>query len=402
MHASKLSTVQDLRRGNRAEVLLRLYADGPLARPELARLTGLSQATVSNVVGDLLDAGIVTEAGAVDSSGGRPRMLLRIDPGYATVIGVDVGETRVKVELFDLGMRELARADYALTDQGTDVDQVVAAILAGLEKVSGHAGVDPARIMGVGIGVPGLVEHGDELLVHGQTMGWRAVPLVRLLQEGGAVPPLMVDNGAKTMGQAEMWFGAGRGADHAVMILLGSGIGASIVTDGKPYRGSTTSAGEIGHLTVAIDGRRCRCGAIGCLEAYVGAEAVLDRYREQRPDDTLTGADEETRIAALVAAADLDAVAAEVLDTTARYLGAGIGNLVNLLNPRRIVLGGWAGLAMGNRMLPAIQTYAAAHSLHRPFEGTSIELARLGADAVALGAATLPVEHFLRSGGRTD
>lgn len=396
------STVQDLRRGNRAQVLMRLYTHGPLSRQELTGMTGLSQATVSNVVGDLVDARIVTEAGAVDSSGGRPRVLLRVDPDYAAVIGVDVGETRVKVELFDLGMRELARADYALSGQGSDVDEVVRHILTGLDKVATRAGLDPGRIMGVGIGVPGLVEHGPELLVHGQTTGWDAVPLERLLREGGASLPLLIDNGAKTMGQAEMWFGAGRGADNAVLILLGSGIGSCIVTDGKPYRGANTGAGELGHLTVHVGGRVCRCGAAGCLEAYVGAEAVLDRYRELRPDDTLVDGDEETRLAALVAAADLDAVAAEVLETTARYLGVGIGNLVNLLNPQRIVLGGWAGLAIGARMLPAIQTAAAAHSLRRPFDATTIELARLGPDAVALGAATLPVERFLRSGGIPD
>ena len=401
MAASKLSTVQDLRRGNRAQVLLRLYFDGPLSRQELSRLTGLSPATVSNVVGELIESGVVAEAGALDSSGGRPRVLLRVNPSYARVIGVDVGETRVRVELFDLGMRELARDDIALSSQGADVEEVVRHILTGLEKVIGEAGVDPGSIMGVGIGVPGLVEHGPDLLVHTQTTGWDAVPLLRLLREGTDLP-LMIDNGAKTMGQAEMWFGAGRGTDNAVMILLGSGIGASIVTDGKPYRGSTTSAGELGHLTVNVRGRRCRCGALGCLEAYVGAEAVLDRYRELRPDDVLTGADEETRIAALVAAADISADAAEVLETTALYLGVGIGNLINLFNPQRIVLGGWSGLIMGARLLPAIKAHAAEHALRRPFEGTSIEIARLGPDAVAMGAATLPIERFLGAGGVTE
>ncbi|WP_331769916.1 ROK family transcriptional regulator (plasmid) [Embleya sp. NBC_00888] len=401
MAPNKLSTVQDLRRGNRAQVLLRLYSDGPLSRQELSGLTGLSAATVSNVVGELVDSGIVGEAGALDSSGGRPRVLLRVEPGHASVIGVDVGETRVRVELFDLSMREIARDDMALSAQGADVEEVVRHILTGITKVIGEAGVDPATIMGVGIGVPGLVEHGPELLVHGQTTGWDAVPLLRLLREGTDLP-LVIDNGAKTMGQAEMWFGAGRGAENAVMILLGSGIGASIVTNGKPYRGSTTSAGELGHLTVNVRGRRCRCGALGCLEAYVGAEAVLDSYRELRPDDVLTGADEETRLAALVAAADISAAAAEVLETTALYLGVGIGNLINLLNPQRVVLGGWAGLVVGARMLPAIQSHAAEHSLRRPFEGTIIELARLGPDAVALGAATLPIERFLRSGGARE
>ena len=187
-----------------------------------------------------------------------------------------------------------------------------------------------------------------------------------------------------------MWFGAGRGARHAVVALIGSGVGASIITNGSILRGSTSSAGEWGHTVVRVGGRSCRCGSTGCLEAYVGAEAILDRYGHTRP-----GEDQESALAAVVEAASTSADAAEVLEETALYLGAGIGDLINLFDPERIILGGWAGLLLGERMLPAIRDAARLHALRHPFAETSIELCRLGPDAVALGAATLPVERFL-------
>lgn len=392
--ASKRTTVRDLRRHNRSLLLSKLYFDGPLSRHELSQLTGLSAATVSNVTAELGEERLITEAGQVESDGGRPRVLLRVDPAYGHVAGVDIGETGVKVELFDLAMNRLATVDHPLPkapDPATAVEQVT----SGLREV--FAGFEDASVLGVGIGVPGTVEQGEQVLVHAPTVGWDAVPLVSLLQEAGVSLPLFVDNGAKTQGQAEMWFGAGRGARHAVIALIGSGVGAAVVTDGTTYRGSTSSAGEWGHTTIAYGGQQCRCGALGCLEAYIGAGGVLARYRKVRGKE-VPGEDEQAQFAALLEASSKSKTAARVLDETAGYLGAGIANLINLFNPERIVIGGWAGLALGEQLLPRIRSAAGEHALRHPFSQTSIQLGSLGLDAVATGAATLPVADLLEQG----
>jgi predicted NBD/HSP70 family sugar kinase len=389
------ATSQTLRRRNRSALLSALFLDGPLARADLAQKTGLSQAAISNVVGDLLDDGLVADAGAVESDGGRPRTMLRVAPKYALVIGVDVGETRVRVELFDLAMAPLAKADYPIDPSDLDPGTVVRHILTGLSAVVETAGVAPSKILGVGVAVSGVVAQGDEVVVHAQTLGWDAVPLQRLLRTGTDLA-LHFDNGAKTWAQAEMWFGAGRGCRHAAFALLGSGVGAAVVADGVTYRGASSSAGEWGHTTLMFDGRACRCGANGCLEAYVGAEAILARYVEAGGDGTVD-ADEETLIGALLA--DPSPVASRILDETAAYMGAGVANLINMFNPEKVVLGGWAGLALGPRLLPGIRRSAAASALRQPFAQASIELCRLGPDAVALGAATLPVARLLATGG---
>lgn len=430
-------TVRDLRRGNRTAVLQRLYFDGPMSRFELGPATGLSSGSVSNVVAELVADGLVEEAGSVDSDGGRPRTLLRVVPGSGHMIGVDVGETRVRVELFDLTLTELARTerpleqrryggDWASDGEGAaqgegpslgggpsskrreyDVDVIVGHIRDGVAEVLDEAGIAPERLLGVGIGVPGIVARTPEegAVVHGQTIGWDAVPLESLLRSACQLPdtvPYFADNGARTLGQAEMWFGAGRGARNAVVVLFGSGVGACLVTEDVEHGRSV----EWGHLTVRVRGRRCRCGALGCLEAYAGAEALLDRWREEGgrpPEET----DEETALAAMLTAAypaeegvEPDPVALAVLEETAEYLGAGLSDLINLFQPERILIGGWAGLQLGTRFLPAVRRYAASYALRYPAERVSIDLGRLGPDAVTVGAAILPLADFFARGGR--
>jgi predicted NBD/HSP70 family sugar kinase len=389
MRDRKRGTVRDLRRDNRAAVLWSLYLGQARSRQDLSAATGLSAASVTNVIRELLDEGIVIETGLADSDGGRPRAMLGMNPEYGHVVGIDIGETRTRVELFDLTMAERAKAEFPLDPYKHDVNVVVSQILSGLTAVISDSGVDPASVLGVGVGVPGIIERGPEVLVHGQTYGWDAVPLGRMLRAGTGLP-LHFDNGAKTMGQAEMWFGAGRGARNAVVVLIGSGVGASLIFDGTTYRGATSSAAELGHIIVVIGGRKCRCGSTGCLEAYAGAEAILERYGRPMAAD-----DQEAALGELLDAAGTSVIAAAILDETAQFLGAGIASLINLLNPERVILGGWAGLRLGGRLLPAIRESARQHSLRHPFAATTIELGKLGPGAVALGAATLPMESFL-------
>ena len=392
------ATVRDLRRRNRSTLLSTLFFDGPLSRHELGGHTGLSAATVSNVVGELIDDGLVTEAGQVESDGGRPRVLLRVNPAYGHVVGIDVGETGVTMEVFDLAMTRLATVVRPLGGERPDVAVVGRMIAEGFDELRTLAGVAEESIIGAGIGVPGTVEQGEIVRVHAQTIGWDGVALAHLVRMAGISVPLFVENGAKTLGQAEMWFGAGRGARHAVIALIGSGVGATVITDGTTYRGATSSAGEWGHTTLTYGGRPCRCGAMGCLEAYVGAEGIIDRFRKARGGRAIPRDDEKSQLDFLLDSMERSSVAADVVGETVGYLGAGIANLVNLFNPERIVLGGWAGVALGSRLLPEIRGATAANALRHPYGQTSIVLCELGQDAVAVGAATLPVEALLNLG----
>ncbi|QFR98196.1 ROK family protein [Streptomyces tsukubensis] len=381
-----------------------------MSRQALVPSTGLSSGSISNVVSELTSDGLLEEAGVVESDGGRPRTLLRVAPSAGYLIGVDVGETKVRIELFDLGMTELARREQPITQPGYDVDLIVRFIGDGIATVLDEAAVPADRLLGVGVGVPGIVERtGPEgAVVHGQTIGWDAVPLEALIRQVAELPPAVgffINNGAKAMGQAEMWFGGGRGASDAVIVLFGSGVGACIVTGGAIHGGTHGSAGEWGHLTVSVRGRQCRCGALGCLEAYAGSEALLERWQEA--GGVLPGGGgEEAGVTALLDAAapkdgrPADPVAVAVLDETAEYLGAGISGLINLFSPERVLIGGWAGLQLGPHILDAVRRYAVGYSLRHPAAQVTIGMGRLGPDAVTVGAATLALADFFARGGR--
>jgi predicted NBD/HSP70 family sugar kinase len=398
MPRARTTTVRDLRKSNRSRALWQLFFNGPLTRQEVGELSGVSTATVSNLVAALEAEGVVVEVGLEDSNGGRPRGLLQVNPGYGYVIGVDVGETAFLVELFDFRLQMLAR-HTSVTDMAMlDPEDAVSHITEGIESVIAEAGVDRGAILGVGVGVPGLVEHREDAVVHGQSVGWHAVPLEAMLCSRTGLP-ILVDNCAKTLGQAEKWFGAARSTDNAVIALLGIGVGTCIISNGEVYQGATGSAGEWGHTTMVVGGRTCRCGAEGCLEAYVGAGAIAARYEQLKGRHVTTSPGElEGRVTAIIDAAGRDPAAAQVLEETATYLGAGIADLVNLFNPERVAVGGWLGQALSDALLSRVREATGRHALHLPFSRVEIVKADLGKDAVALGGATLPIARLLAAG----
>jgi predicted NBD/HSP70 family sugar kinase len=398
MPRARTTTVRDLRKSNRSRALWQLFFNGPLTRQEVGELSGVSTATVSNLVAALEAEGVVVEVGLEDSNGGRPRGLLQVNPGYGYVIGVDVGETAFLVELFDFRLQMLAR-HTSVTDMAMlDPEDAVSHITEGIESVIAEAGVDRGAILGVGVGVPGLVEHREDAVVHGQSVGWHAVPLEAMLCSRTGLP-ILVDNCAKTLGQAEKWFGAARSTDNAVIALLGIGVGTCIISNGEVYQGATGSAGEWGHTTMVVGGRTCRCGAEGCLEAYVGAGAIAARYEQLKGRHVTTSPGGlEGRVTAIIDAAGRDPAAAQVLEETVTYLGAGIADLVNLFNPERVAVGGWLGQALSDALLSGVRETAGRHALHLPFSRVEIVKADLGKDAVALGGATLPIARLLTAG----
>jgi predicted NBD/HSP70 family sugar kinase len=384
-------TTRELRRRNRSALLSRLYLQGRGSRLELVDSSGLSSSTVSNVISDLIADGVVEEAGSAESEGGRPRTVLQVRRDYGHVIGVDIGETHIEVGLFDCALNTVATATYPIAGN-LDPGHVAELVLAGIAEVS----TTPVPVMGIGVGVPGAVE--SDGLVHAPTFGWKGVPLAKMLADGVSAP-LYVDNCARTLGQAEMWRGAGRGATRAVIALLGVGVGAALAVESDSYQGVSSTTTEWGHTVVHAGGLPCRCGSRGCLEAYIGAEGILDRYLSLPGSEPFTAEDTESRMRELADRAQRPGPAADTLATTAEYLGIGIANLINLVTPDCVVLSGWVSLSIGHAILDAVQDAARRHSLSYLHDRTRIELGQLGPEAVALGAATLPVVRFLANGG---
>lgn len=400
MATTNLSS-RDLRRANRATILRTLYFGGEMSRVNLSQQTQLSTATVTNVVAELLNEGSVVEVGSEESLGGRPRTILAINPRYCYLVGVDVGEQHLGLELFDLTLAKVATAEYPIFTHLAHPERIAERVAQGIDTMLSNAGVSQeAKVLGIGVGVPGVVQMTTESVVHAPGIGWKAVPFRRLLEE--QVPyRIFLDNGVKAMTQAELLIGAGRGYQHFVVILMGTGVGAGIVVNGVLYRGASNSAGEWGHSRLSLDGPLCRCGNRGCLEAYIGSSRILDRLRKRIPSHpALEYANEEEIMSALAASARADdADALQVLEETTHYLGVGIANLINFFNPQRLILGGWVGSQLGHLILPALRGIVETIALPSSAQAVSLEVSQFGQDAVALGSATLVLERFLSSGG---
>ncbi|MFJ3669028.1 ROK family transcriptional regulator [Streptomyces sp. NPDC090106] len=397
----KRGTSRDIRTANRYEVLRQIIAESPTSRQELAAATGLSLATVATLVGELLDLRMITEVGFEDSAGGRPRGLVAVNASGGALIGVDIAETYVHVELFDLALNVLARAEEDVRPGESLPEQVVGHVAAAVGSVVAQAGVEGARVLGVGVSVPGQVDRDTGVSEYAPNWDWHDVPLLDLLTEHLAYP-LYLDNPLRASAVAELWFGAARGRGDAVVVNLGTGVGAGLLLGGGLHRGVSNSAGEWGHTTIVLDGRECRCGKHGCVEAYVGASGIMLTLRETHPGSALLHAEDQTATIAALARGlkGGDAVAAEVVRDTVRYLGAGIADLVNLFNPEVVVLSSWVAAALGEPLVLAVREAVARHALPRPTAATEIVLSPIPTDPVCLGAATFALEGALQSVGQ--
>jgi predicted NBD/HSP70 family sugar kinase len=397
---ARKATVKDVRRANRALVVRHLLLEGTSSRAAAGEATGLSAATVTSVIGDLIDEGAVVEQGQVESDGGRPRTVLGLNRDAARVIGADVGETDVTIGLFDLDMNRLGERRYPFRGRRISPEQVMDTIVAGVGELLDDRRGSAVPILGLGLGVPGIVrsvQNADgttDSLVHAQVIGWDGVSFGELSHRLGL--PVFIDNGAKTTTQAESWFGSIKGVDDAVVVLIGAGAGAGIISNGALLRGSSSSAGEWGHTKISMDGVRCRCGAKGCVETFVGAVSILEAWLG--PEAHIDGQEDEAIAALFAARSDGDERARTAVADLVDHLGVALSNLVNLYNPRMLILGGWFGDIIAEHVLDEVIEVVQRSSLEQPAADVRIERSTLGSKAVALGAATLPIEQFVESG----
>jgi predicted NBD/HSP70 family sugar kinase len=389
-HASQ--TVLSLRQRNRASVLRFILRERETSRADVARYCGLSFASVTNIVTDLIADGLVVETGTVASRGGRPISVLAPKADGAYAIGADVGERGVAVELFDLHLRVVDRefrgGRREETPEGIELD-LTEAIAALRERNTAHW----SKVLGVGLGLPGIVEtaaDGSQTL-YAQSLGWPPKAIPAATEDG---LPVFAENGAKTLARAELWFGAAREVDYAAIALLGRGVGLAIIGEGQLFRGAFSSATEWGHTKICFRGEVCRCGDRGCLEAYIGADALFEAW--ERAGGQFEGSGWQA-LGALLDAAETDDAAARVLSDGIDVLGAALGSIVNLANPERIVVGGWVGLRLMEGHATAIADAVRRNCLNRYAEQFDLVPASFGGDTVALGSALMPIEALVNA-----
>ncbi|MCD0444980.1 ROK family protein [Glycomyces sp. A-F 0318] len=400
-------TSRDIRSESRLDVLHALLLAGEASRNDLVGTTGLSSATVATVVSDLLEGGLATEARRTGGRVGRPTTTLRLNGDRGRIVGVDVAETYVRATVFDAALDELASAEVA-TDEHDDADRVVDHIVGVLDRAlensalessapgtgaAGRAGASREDVLGVGISLPGGMAGWGGAAA--PDAAWSHVD--RLRERLGL--PIVVDNPLKAIATAELWFGEGRRHASMITVNLGTGVGAGIVLEGTILRGATNFAGEWGHSLLAFEGRRCRCGRRGCVEAYVGAEGIRQTLAEIDPGHPLAaGTTQREFIGALAAALEPpspDPAVTETIERTARYLGSAIADLVAIVNPEMITLTGWTAWALGGHLVPDVRRRVGEESPGDAAAGLAIEVSTVRGNSVATGIATIALERFL-------
>ena len=359
-----------------------------VSRAEIARHTGRSRSTISEVVARLLDTGLVEEVGSGESRGGRRPILIGFRDAAGVILGVDLGATHVSVILTDLRGSVLAWQDRAYpvrTDPGGAGKLVVELCRDCLMEWNGDEGL----LIGIGVAVPSPVdpESPDRVLerIHPAWRG-RAI-LDRLDAAFGA--PVFVDNDANLGAVAERWWGKALGVDDFLYLKVATGVGAGLMIGGGIYRGSTGVAGEIGHIVVDPKGPGCVCGSNGCLATFVGTRALVERTRDllrSSPPSSLVGTDLNIKIIEDAALAD-DPVALRVVHEAAQHLGIALAGVLNLLNPGSVVVGGSLARA-GDRLLVPLREAVLRRTLVTSAAAAEIVVSELGPRATALGAAT--------------
>jgi glucokinase len=321
--------------------------------------------------------------------------MVAIPPGERLVAGVDLGGTNVRTCIARADGAILARARTPTpADDGPAV--VVERIVAGVRELAQTAGVAVRQLAGVGVGAPGPLDMRSGIVFSPPNLaGWHDVPLAALLRDALGVP-VHIGNDANLAAVGERAFGAGRGIDNLVYMTVSTGIGGGVIVAGKLFVGSSGTAAEIGHMTVDLHGPRCKCGNIGCLEAIAAGPAIARSGREAArgaPESRLLAlaggtADRVTTSLVVQAAREGDAVAQAVFERAAEAIGVGCVNLVNLFNPRRIIIGGGVSQA-GELLFAPVRRVVAERALPSPRDACTIVGAGLGDDCGLYGAVAL-------------
>ncbi|GFH73886.1 transcriptional regulator [Streptomyces diastaticus subsp. diastaticus] len=368
-----------LHRANLERVVRAVRLSGSLTQAEIARTTGLSAATVSNIVRELKEGGTVEVTPT--SAGGRRARSVSLSGDAGIVIGVDFGHTHLRVAVGNLAHQILAEEAEPLdvdasAEQGFDR----AELLVG--RLLDATGVDRAKVAGVGLGVPGPIDVASGMLGSTSILpGWSGTQPAHALGERLGVP-VAVDNDANLGALGELVWGSGRGVRDLAYIKVAGGVGAGLVIDGQIYRGPGGTAGEIGHITLDESGPVCRCGNRGCLETFTAARYVLPLLEPTHGAGL-------TMEKVVELAQEGDPGCRRVVADVGRHIGSGVASLCNLLNPSRVVVGGDLAEA-GELVLGPIRTSVGRYAI--PSAARQLELVpgSLGGRAEVLGALASP------------
>lgn len=390
---------QLMKRINRSLLLEAIWSKGPISRADLAKEMRLSPATVSAIVDQLIQEGLIDEQGLGQSQGGRPPVLVSLNPNARTVLAVYVQVDGIQGAITNLHGDILHQTTFPidLTDSRTLLSSITQAV-SELEATAQTLG---RPILGLGVACPGLIEKSSGVLRYSSSLGVEGVPIGAKLQDRFGLQTL-IDNDQNAAALAELHLGAGDGASNFIYVSLDAGIGAGIIVDGSVYGGAWGAAGEFGHTTIDVNGPPCRCGNRGCLGVMAGGAAMLSQatYMLHQGVDTSLAAACGGDVGKLrlehfmQAVRENDRAARSIFDVAVEYLGAGVASLVNLLAPELVVVGGTVTREAEEIVIQALQAAVEQRILPAHRGAVRIVAAQSGPHGGLIGAALLIIHNF--------
>ena len=375
------------------------FTPGGISRVQLSQHMNLSRAAVTQIVNDLIECGVISEASIRSTTAGRPPITLQINPQRGYVAGIDMGATHLSIMIANCAAHVIKEREVPFNiAEGPEICLDKADVL--LREVVESAGIQFKDVLAIGAGVPGPILAEAGIVVAPPIMpGWDGFPIRTTLEKRWDCP-ISLNNDAELGAVGEWAYGSGRSVHNLAYIKVGTGVGAGLLLDGHIYRGATGSAGEIGHLTVDINGIMCTCGNRGCLETIAsgraisrrGQEAVASHQQTQlayiKPEEELTASD------VAMAARRGDLIAQQIITEAAKQLGIAIAGLVNLINPNMVVVGG--GVAqIGDFFLEPVRRAVLQRSLPASAQTVRITTALLGRRSISMGAVVQAISIAL-------
>ena len=392
---------ESVRKVNTSLVLNALRLHAPISRAELAAVTKLNRSTISNIVNVLIEDGLVLELDAMESKVGRPGIALALRPDGGAVVGVEVGVGFVSVILTDFVANILWRESSEFSLEKPQIE-IISEAEKLIDQAISFADERHLRVLGIGLGVPGLVNVQKGELLFAPNLGWHDVPL-RLMWSQRFNLPLYVENEANLGALGEYYFGVGRDVDNFIYLSSGVGLGGGIITNGKLFKGGRGFAGEIGHIQRDPQGEICGCGRRGCWETQVGPRAVLQRVKRSIAADSgntntkhISGDLKDLTFNQVVdCALQGDPLCCSALHEVGKNLGTGIADLANIFNPQIVVIGGAFSYAR-EIILPVLENTISNETLTAVKENLSVKFSEHGAEACVLGVIAVVLDGILR------
>lgn len=373
---------------NKTLVLEKVMNEAPISRAYIAKELGLNKGTVSSLVSELIDEHLVFETGPGESSGGRRPVMLTFnkDAGYA--IGVDLGVNYILSILTDLKGNVVREIYQHITN--TEYEHVFSIIKKSINDLIESAPDSPYGIIGIGIGVPGIVNNQGEILI-APNLHWENIQLKQQIEKTFNLP-VVIENEANAGAYGEKLFGAGKDFNNMIYVSAGIGIGVGIIIDGELYTGNNGYSGEMGHTIIMVDGKKCSCGSVGCWELYASEKALLEHVKEKHIINS-----ECLTIEMLIEEAEAgnDAII-EVFKEIGKYLSVGINNIIKTFNPQQVIIGNRMAMLQKWIEVP-IQEFIQKHCKQFLQEDLSVEFSALKKHSVPVGVSALSIEHFLKS-----